>query len=194
MILDKVTRTLIYRAGSKPVEITWPKDAPEPKVGHKYTIQTSAGKPGEARFIVDSFRELANGRIVATVHVDADPIRLLGKSGGYTSAPQGAIGTRVAPDPEGFTGPRFRPEVEPEAVDEETQRRFSTEARHNRAQFQAELAEENEDLARELVRKREHVARDELRRLTKGLEFREALALLAAIEREIKRAADKEAA
>lgn len=193
MILDKLTRKKIFNASGKPVEILWPKDANEPVVGNKYTVQTSADKEGIANIIVQAVSELPEGW-KATVKIDGDPVRLLGKAAGYSTSSQGAIGTRKPRDAAPINGPQFRSEVEPEAVDESTQRRITAQGRHNRAEFQRELAEENADLAEDLARRKEREIRDRLRHVLKGLDPVAATALLAKIEQECRKAEMMEAA
>lgn len=193
MIFDKLTRKLIFNASGKPVEALWPKDAGEPIVGNKYSVQTAADKEGSVKIIVQGRTELPDGWKVI-VKIDADPIRLLGKAGGYTTSSQGAIGTKKGTEPAPLSGPQFRPEVEPEGVDAETQRKITAQGRHNRAEFQRELAEENADLAEEIARRKEREIRDRLRHVCKGLDPDAATALLARIEQECRKAEMMEAA
>lgn len=134
MILPKLTRQRIYTAKGA-VAITWPQDAPEPQVGHKYSIQSSATKSGEHKFSVEARTELPDGWM-ATVRLDGDPVRLLGKQAGYVTSGQGAIGTRRGPEPDAMGGPVFRAEVEPEAVDSRYQRRLSEEKAMDNAKRQ----------------------------------------------------------
>ena len=79
MILDKLTRKKIFNASGKPVEILWPKDANEPVVGNKYTVQTSADKEGIANIIVQAVSELPDGW-KATVKIDGDEVVILSES------------------------------------------------------------------------------------------------------------------
>lgn len=120
MILPKLTRERLYKAAGKPVEIVWPQDGPEPKIGRRYSVQSSQ-KAGEAQLVVVGRKELAAGW-KATVKLDADPVRLLGKTSGYVSSASGAMGHTVRND-EGDL------EVEPEAVDARYQRLLSEEGR-----------------------------------------------------------------
>lgn len=136
MILSKQIRKRIRASGSKPIEIPWPQNGPEPKVNRKYTIQSSHQAAGEDRIIVHAVKELSDG-LRATVSVDTDPIRLLGRQNGYASSARGALGTKVAPDSwDEEKAEQFRPEVEPEAVDSAFQRRLSEEARIRNVQME----------------------------------------------------------
>jgi hypothetical protein len=120
--LPKLTRKQIYTAAQKgqAVEITWPVSGPEPRNGHKYTIQSGPGA-GEDRLIVESQREIPEGWRV-TVRLDADPVRLLGKSSGYATSPSGATQMRERAE-DGTTVP------EAEAVESTFQRLLSEEGR-----------------------------------------------------------------
>lgn len=193
MIFDKLTRKIIFNASGKPVVILWPKDASEPIVGNKYSVQTSADKEGLINVVVEGRLELPDGW-KAIVKVDGDPVRLLGKAGGYSTSSQGAISTRKPREGDSLNGPQFRAEVEPEAVDESTQRSISAKGRHNRAEFQRELAEENAELAEEIARRKEREIRDRLRHVCKGLSPEAATQLLARIEQECRKAEMMEAA
>lgn len=42
MKLSKATRKKLYDAQGKPVQITWPEDAPEPRKGKRYAVYTEA--------------------------------------------------------------------------------------------------------------------------------------------------------
>jgi hypothetical protein len=102
------------------VEIVWPEGGPEPKVGRRYSVQASQ-KAGEAQMVVVGRKELSGGW-KATVRLDADPVRLLGKTSGYVSSAAGAMSHKRRTD-EGDI------EVEPEAVDANYQRLLSEEGR-----------------------------------------------------------------
>jgi hypothetical protein len=121
MVFPKLTRKRIQASGSKPVEIPWPTNGPEPKKNRSYTIQSSSTRPGDDRLRVLSVEEVANGFRVL-VKLDADPVRLLGKTSGYVSSSAGAMPTRAVNDKGGV-------EVEPEAVDARYQELLSQEGR-----------------------------------------------------------------
>ena len=141
MILPKLTRQRLYKAAGKAVEIVWPEDGPEPKVGRRYSVQTEAQKPGEAQLLVVSRTELSAGW-KATVKLDADPVRLLGKTGGYVSSPRGAMAHTYRTD-EGDV------QVEPEAVDERYQRLLSEEGRQKTALLGATNRQRQKALSKE---------------------------------------------
>lgn len=104
------TREAIYASGGKPIEIDWPEGRVLPEPHRTYTVQSSR-QAGRLRILV--MASLDNG-LRARVRVAGDPVRILGKSGGYTSRPAHALGARVAPDPENSL--QFRSEFEPEAL------------------------------------------------------------------------------
>lgn len=149
MIFPKLTRKRIYAAGGKPIEIAWPKG--EPKAGHSYVIESKVDgrrKSHDDKVQVKAVRQHGEGWR-ATVILDADPIRLLGRRSGYTSSMQGSITTRHHID----SAIVFRPEMEPEAVDEFTQRRITEQARARDRESVGELLAALEDL-REAVKDR----------------------------------------
>lgn len=133
MKIPKIQRTQIYAAAPAPVEIQWPSGAGEPKVGHKYTIQTEAGTAGLHRLVVDAVAELAEGW-KATVRLESDRVFLLGKNGGYTENHLGAIGTSSKPQAGNL-------KEEPEAVDPDEIENYRA-SREARARRQAERVEE----------------------------------------------------
>jgi hypothetical protein len=132
MKLPKLTRKRIYAAAPAPVPISWPA-AFEPKIGHRYTIQTETGLAGENRIVVVSAAEVADGWR-AYVQLEGDRVLLLGKNGGYVENHLGAIGSSAKPSPGSLR-------EEPEAVDpgEIENYRTSKEARVRR---QSERVEE----------------------------------------------------
>src|SRR4051812_14204757 len=102
MILPKPTRKQLY--SGKPMRIRWPANTCEPKVDHIYSVQPAVGKPG-----IISIRVLEIGKATVLVKLEGDPVRLLGKQGGYTDYGDRALGSRGEHD-------RIV-EIEPEAVD-----------------------------------------------------------------------------
>lgn len=117
MRFPKKTREALHRSGGKPVEIPWPKAAGEPLRGQRYTVQSSH-QAGELRVLV-LFTDESEKGWRAIVRIDADPVRLLGKAGGYVTAAAGGMAVRKAPEPNPLGGPQFRSEYEPEAVSTE---------------------------------------------------------------------------
>lgn len=155
MRFPKATREAIVAAKGKPVQIDWPLGEVEPQPGRHYTVQSSH-RAAESRILV-LFVDDAGEQ--AIVRVDDDPVRLLGKSGGYSASARGAMSVRKGVEPSPMGGPQFRSEVEPEAVSEEEQmemsaaaRRFDCDRRQQLvAEAEAKLAavEEDESFASE---------------------------------------------
>lgn len=131
------------------------------------------------------------------------PLRLLGAAPSPRSAPGLKTRWRDADDvpPRGEHHEPWTPETErgyvaggraaidsAEAVDDETLRGFVARARHDRAEFERELAEESKEMEEEARRKKERAIRDRLRETLKDLPPEGQVSLLAAIEREIKNA------
>lgn len=159
MRFPKKTRETLYASEGKPVEIPWPKPAGEPLKGQRYTVQSSH-QAGDFRVLV-LFTDESEKGWRAIVRIDADPVRLLGKAGGYVTAAAGGMAVRKAPEPNPLGGPQFRSEYEPEAVSsvylddllaekaEERRSRIASDIAGIEAAI--ELAEANPDLARDLT-------------------------------------------
>jgi len=137
------------------------------------------------------------------VHDERQPLRLLGATPSPRSAPglktrwrdsddvveRGEHEESWTPETERGYVAGGRAAIDPaEAVDDETLRGFSARARHDRAEFQKELAEENTEMEEEARRKRERAVRDRLRETLKSLPPEGQVSLLAAIERELQKA------
>lgn len=173
MRFPKETREEIYSSGGKPVEIAWPKGADEPRPGHKYTVQSSS-KASEVRVLV-LFTDETDEGWRAYVRLDTDPVRLLGKSSGYSTAAAGGMAVRKRPDPNPMGGPQFRSEYEPEAVSEAyLDELLEAQAEERRARITADIdrikdaiesAEENPDLTGELRFHRSLLCKLEARKL-----------------------------
>jgi hypothetical protein len=141
MRFPKATREAIHGAEGRPVEIDWPQGGPEAKPGRHYTVQGSH-RAGEYEVIV-LFADDAGEK--AVVRVDDDPVRLLGKSGGYVTSASGALGAHVNPEPGGL---QFRPEYEPEAVGEAEQVEITRAAReHRNLRLRARIAKAEDALS-----------------------------------------------
>jgi hypothetical protein len=106
------TRKAIYASNGKPIEIDWPECAVIPTRHQVYTVQSSR-QAGRLQIVV--VRVIEDG-LRAEVKIEGDPVRSLGKSGGYTDRPGHAMSAHVAADPEDSL--QFRPEFEPEALSE----------------------------------------------------------------------------
>jgi hypothetical protein len=132
VIIPKQTRSMIFKA-DREVEILWPDQAREPQVGHTYSVQTKGGPEGTTglRLLVSARRQDEEQLWHATVKLDGDPTRLLGRGGGYRSSEMGAMS--VDPD---------HPNYEPEAVSKEEEQRLADEAavrfNQGRVSYQAE--------------------------------------------------------
>ena len=104
-----------------------------------YTVQSSH-RAADFRVLVIAVNETRDGW-ECWVRIDDDPVRLLGKSSGYTHAAAGAMSAYKPVDSTPMGGPQFRTEYEPEAVSEADQRalieRTSIE---RRARIAADLA------------------------------------------------------
>lgn len=161
MIFDKVSRQRIYAAKGKALDVLWPAES-EPRVGGKYSIQSSS-KAGEYQLRVLSFRRLPD-RVMATVKLEGDPVRLLAITTGYTE----------------FTGRAMS--EEPEAVTAEDQRRMTLEARLTHVE--RERVQHGEDAARHQARRVNVRLRDVMVRAARLGE--DATPMIAKIEREIR--------
>lgn len=75
MKLAKKTRKALYEAAPKPVEITWPQDAPEPSWGHRYPVYTEEGNYAFTVLLEGS--QKGSYETKATVRIDTDPVRVL---------------------------------------------------------------------------------------------------------------------
>lgn len=149
MRFPKATREAIVAAKGKPVQIDWPAGEVEPQPGRHYTVQSSH-RAAESRILV---LFVDDGGEQTIVRVDDDPVRLLGKSGGYSNSARGAMSVRKGIEPSPMGGPQFRSEVEPEAVSKEEQEEMSATARRMDrerrqrlvAEAEAKLVEMEED-------------------------------------------------
>lgn len=123
MRFPKATREKLYASAGRPVEVEWPASGPAPQPNHLYAVQSS-GRASEVQVIVLAVEEAECGW-KAMVRLDTDPVRMLGKAGGYSTSAAGALQTRVEPDPDSL---QFRPEFEPEAVGEAEQAEITRQA------------------------------------------------------------------
>lgn len=106
------TRVAIYGSQGRAIEIDWPEGRVIPERHHSYTVQSSR-KAATLRIVV--LRVIDHG-LRAEVKIDGDPIRLLGKGGGYTTRPAHAISAEDAPSKANAL--HFPREPEPEALGE----------------------------------------------------------------------------
>lgn len=119
--LDKITRRRLY-ANKESIEFPWPGTS-EPKRGHVYAIETE-NETSDGRFKVLAIQERDGGWTVMAA-LEQDRVRLLARAGGYTDFEPQALHNGYEP--------------EPEAVDKETQRRFSDMANSDRADSISDL-------------------------------------------------------
>jgi hypothetical protein len=106
------TRIAIYESQGRPIEIDWPECRVIPTLGQVYTVQSSR-HAGSLSIVV--LRVIEHG-LRAEVKIEGDPVRSLGKSGGYTNRAGHAMSASVAaPDDDSKV---FRREFEPEALSE----------------------------------------------------------------------------
>lgn len=90
MKLPKPTRKLLFSANGKPVEIPWPKSAPEARRGYRYPLHNKDGRKA-CEIVVE--RVCKEGTVLA--RVDSDPHRPLyglngtrNEHGDYESEPE----------------------------------------------------------------------------------------------------------
>lgn len=112
MRFPEETRISIYESDGRPIEIDWPECRVIPTLGQVYTVQSSR----QAATLSIVVLKVIDHGLRAEVKIEGDPVRLLGKSGGYTNRSGHAMGTYVAADPEDSL--QFRREYEPEALSE----------------------------------------------------------------------------
>lgn len=136
MRLNKVTRKQL--ATGKPTTFPWPDSDIVPRKGRRYKLSTDSGTAAQREFEVLSVSE-ENGTFTVVGRLHDDPVRLLGRRGGYTDKPSAAIGS---------TDRQHRGTLweEPEAVDEVTQRRLTHEARAREREAAGELLAAAEEL------------------------------------------------
>jgi hypothetical protein len=174
----KLERKRIYAAAPGSVEVKWPEG--EPEVAHHYAVEKAEARKHEAsdtHIIVLARRESKQGWH-ATVRIEDDPVRLLGKAGGYVDNPAGAIGSSDRKDQGDLRD-------EPEAVGKTDQERIT------KASGEAEVMRLRQHWAEKRARIQEAIA--DLREA--GLDDRELWIMERRMEKlDAKLNADEEAA
>lgn len=128
MRFPQETREAIYGANGKAVEILWPDGAPEPQIGHNYSLQASH-RAGEAYIMVLGRKWIGGDPTVstgeeecwkATVKIHDDPAHLVRTK------------SRKPVEAEPMGGPQFRPEGEPERASSDEETAFARAAHRKR--------------------------------------------------------------
>jgi hypothetical protein len=137
MKVPKEARALLRKR--KLARFRWPLET-EPREQGVYALQGQGSGPADERFKVIAVAREEDGFSVAALIVD-DPLRLLPKAAGpYETEPSGRV-MRDGSVPE------------PEAVDEDTQNRFSASALKSRQDYFADLADAMDEVRAALDQK-----------------------------------------
>lgn len=168
MKLPKLTRAQIYAAKGKPIEIALP-DSEEVRRGQAYALEGEKGGKRQATIFIDEIERRGEARY-ATVWLTDEP-RLLARQQGLKHPDQYTTSELAA-----------LPNDPGEAVDEDAQRRLTTEGHARFAKHRQEIAQEDERKAQN------RSARSELTESLEGLDEVSRLAFLAQFQRMCKQA------